>query len=179
MKMNIDSCILYLNSKVVLDILKANKAKYLKITEQFPVYLYLQIPENPYLHALVFTSEEDRNEAYNLLKYNKEILNVHRQFYYKGEYITTEMMKALLNANGNFMIWEGIEDKDEHLHFNVRSEFKDSSIDYRMGYAKGSYAGAEDLLNYLVSKGYLTDSDDIRSLHSDIYNSYRKICMSR
>ena len=171
MKMNIDSCILYLNSDVVLDILKANKAKYLKITEQFPVCLYLQMPENPYLHGLVFTSKEDRDMAYNLLKQGRKTLQTTNQFYYKGEDVTVEMMKALLDANGDFNVWEKIEDNYHPPIFATINEIlfsQPSSPVYRGGFITGCQYGAEMFLDYLASNGYLSDKSEIERLKEQI-----------
>lgn len=58
------------------------------------------------IHALLFTTPEDRDKVLTLLEDYKETFTINYPFYYKGEKITDEMLEELYKNHGNFTCWE-------------------------------------------------------------------------
>ena len=99
---------LILNSNMVMMLMAFKKNEWLLMTKSFAPCMFDAMPSNPYLHAIHFLSEEDRNEAYDLLcDYAKTKLGY--PFCYKGERVNAEMMEELKANRGNFTIWKNIE----------------------------------------------------------------------
>ena len=79
---------------------------YTIMTASLPAFaLAKKISGCPYIHALMFTTKQDRNKAFQIMTQYGIDKKVKYPYVYLGEMVTSEMI-ALLNENhGDFSVW--------------------------------------------------------------------------
>lgn len=108
--LGLKNCIIVLNTNMIKtfnDEKIGLGLKFSQLSMTFPEFLLIEtINANPYVHALLFTTQEDRDKVLTLLDDYKETFKIKCPFYYKGENITDEMLEELYEEHGNFTCWE-------------------------------------------------------------------------
>lgn len=101
--------IIVVNSNMV-QMLMQFRDDYQAMTSSLPKFtLALQANECKYVHVLLFLSSSDRDRAFSIMKeYQTEDAKIKFPFFYKGEYVTADMIKMLNQNHGDFSSWEGL-----------------------------------------------------------------------